>query len=136
MKPVLQKEKTGCAIASTAALSGLSYSQAKKIANQIGIFAEDRKLWSETTNIRKLLAQLKFKTAKTEQPFETWERLPNRALLAIKWHMENGVAFWHWVVFIRDDEASYVLDSGMGLKNNKRTDFGRIRPKWFIEVMC
>ena len=64
MKPVLQKEKTGCAIASAAALSGLSYSQAKRIANQIGIFAEDKKLWSETTYIIKLLTQLKIKTAK------------------------------------------------------------------------
>jgi hypothetical protein len=134
VKPVIQKEKTDCAIASVAALSGLSYTQAKKIANQMGVFVEDKKLWSETTYIRKILARLEIKTAKTEQPFETWEQLPDRALLAIKWHLENGGAFWHWVVFIRDGEESFVLDSKAGLKNNKRTDFGRIQPKWSIEV--
>lgn len=40
MKPVVQEEKTGCAIASAAAIAGISYQEAKKIANELGIYGE------------------------------------------------------------------------------------------------
>ncbi len=33
MKPVIQRERTGCGIASVAALSGVSYGAAKCVAN-------------------------------------------------------------------------------------------------------
>ena len=60
--------------------------------------------------------------------------MPDCALLAIKWHREKGKPFWHWVVFVRDGEDEYVLDSKKALKSNVRTDFGRMNPKWYIEV--
>ncbi len=44
MKPVIQEELTGCGIASVAALAGITYQQAKSIANRLGIFAEDQQL--------------------------------------------------------------------------------------------
>ena len=52
MKPVVQEEPTGCAIASAAAIAGITYQEAKRIANDIGIYAEDFSLWSETNHIR------------------------------------------------------------------------------------
>jgi len=36
MAPVVQEEKTGCAIASLTAIAGISYKAAKKIANCAG----------------------------------------------------------------------------------------------------
>ncbi|MCW8825510.1 MAG: hypothetical protein OQK78_03700 [Gammaproteobacteria bacterium] len=134
MKPVIQQEQTGCAIASSAAIAGITYPAAKKIANNLGIYADDSKLWSETDYIRKLLAQLGVETAKREKPFTGWDELPDCALLSTKWHLEKGRAYWHWVVFVRDDEHQYVLDSKKSLRSNVRTDFGRIKPKWYIEV--
>ena len=62
------------------------------------------------------------------------EALPNRALLAIKWHREGRRAFWHWVVFIRESGGAAVLDSKKMLKHHVRKDFWRMKPKWFIEV--
>jgi hypothetical protein len=38
MKPVLQLERTGCGIASVAALAGVPYRQAQRTANRLGIF--------------------------------------------------------------------------------------------------
>ena len=73
-------------------------------------------------------------TSGKEQEFHSWGRLPDLALLATKWHLEKGAPFWHWVVFVRERERSYVLDPKKALKTNQRTDFGRIKPKWFIEV--
>ena len=134
LKPVIQQEATGCGIACAAALAGISYTKAITLANSLGIFAEDCMLWSDTTAVRKLLSHLKIDVAKSEKVFRAWENLPECALLAIKWHKENGIPFWHWVVFVRQGGQAYVLDSKKSLKKNIRTDFGRIQPKWFIEV--
>ncbi len=135
MKPVIQEEKTGCAIAAAAALAGISYRLARKVANGMGIFAEDPALWSDTRPIRRLLNRLGISTHPGETPFTGWDTLPDRTLLAIKWHLENGKPHWHWVVFVRKDtHNSYVLDSKKGLTSNVRTDFGRMKPKWYIEI--
>ena len=134
MKPVIQEEPTGCAIASVALLAGISYEKAKTVANSLDIYADDTALWSETDYIRKLLLHFEIKTDKKETPFSDWSHLPNYALLSIKWHTEKGKPFWHWVVFVRENNEQFVYDSSTRLKTNIRKDFGRIKPKWFIGV--
>jgi hypothetical protein len=134
MKPVIQLERTGCGIASVAALAGVSYSRAKSAADSLGIFADDRKLWSETDYVRKLLRQFGLRAGSTETPFHSWDALPDIALLSIKWHREKGRPFWHWVVFARENGRSRVLDPKKGLRRQIRTDFGRMKPKWFIPI--
>jgi hypothetical protein len=134
VKPVIQLQPTGCAIASVAAIAGLTYPKVKSIASSIGIFAEDRKLWSETSHVRSLLNHLGIKTGVGEKPFRSWEVLPNLALLSIKWRLEKDRPFWHWVVFVRENGIPYVLDSKRNLITQHRTDFGRIKPKWYIPV--
>jgi hypothetical protein len=134
MKPVIQLEKTGCAIASVAAVAGVTYQEAKRAANALGIFADDHRLWSETFYVRRLLKHFKISVSAKQMPFKSWESLPNVALLAIKWHIENHKAFWHWAVFVRESGRFYVLDSKKGLRDHVRTDFGRMKPKWFIRL--
>jgi hypothetical protein len=134
MKPVVQLERTGCGIASVAAIAGLSYPKAKAIANSLGIFAQDKSLWSKTSHVRKLLGHLDIKTGPREVPFRSWAALPDLALLSIKWHLEKGRPHWHWVVFVRESGRSYVLDSKKGLRSHCRTDFGRMKPKWYIPI--
>ena len=134
MKSIIQEEAIGCAIASTAVLAGVSYKKAKKIANALGVFAEDTALWSETDYIRKLLLHFEIGTDKKETPFTDWSNVPDYALLSIKWHLEKEKPFWHWVVFVRENDEQFVFDSSTRLKTNIRKDFGRIKPKWFIGV--
>ena len=134
-KPVVQLERTGCGIASVAAIVELPYPKAKSIANSLGIFAHDATLWSETSHVRKLLRHFGVRTASSKVPFHSWETLPDLALLSIKWHREKGRPFWHWVVFVRENRRSYVLDSKKSLRSNFRTDFGRMQPKWYIPVI-
>ena len=134
MNPVIQEELTGCAIASTAVLVGISYKEVKKVANDLGIFAEDKALWSETHYIRQLLSRFSIKTDKAETSFSRWDQLPDRALLAINWHLEEGKPYWHWVVFVREGNEQYVLDSSPRLENNVRKDFDEIDVKWYIAV--
>ena len=134
MKPVVQLERTGCGIASIAALVGVSYAQAKRVANRLGIFADDPRLWSETDYVLRLLQEYGFRSARTEVPFTSWEALPALALLAIKWHEERGRACWHWVVFWCGPRGPVVLDSKRALRRHVRTDFGRMKPKWYIPV--
>lgn len=134
MKPVVQLERTGCGIASVAALAGVSYVQAKRVANRLGIFADDPALWSETDHVRRLLREYGFRLARTAAPFTSWEILPDLALLAVKWHEDRGRAFWHWVVFWRGPRGPAVLDSNRALRRHVRTDFGRMKPKWFLSI--
>jgi len=134
MKSIIQEEPTGCAIASTALLAGVSYKKAKEVANNLGIYADDTALWSETGYIRKLLLQFKIGTDKKETAFTDWDSLPDCALLSIKWHLEKDKPYWHWVVFVREKNEQFVYDSSTRLKTNIRKDFGRIKPKWFIGV--
>nr|WP_298415691.1 hypothetical protein [uncultured Halomonas sp.] len=54
--------------------------------------------------------------------------------MAIKWRMERSKPFWHWVVFAREGGQEMVFDSKKALQSNVRRDFGRIKPKWYIEV--
>jgi len=134
MDAVTQQDATGCAIACVAAISGNTYPQIKAIANDHGISVQDPTLWSDTYHIRHLLNLLGVKVARSETPFAGWDDLPDCALLAIKWHLEKSIPFWHWVVFVREEEREYVLDSSRDMKNNVRTDFGRMHPKWFMAV--
>ncbi len=134
MKPVVQLERTGCCIASVAVLADVSYREMQRVASQLGIFADDSKLWSETGYVRRLLAEYGIRSARTEMPFTSWDALPDRALLAVKWHKERGHPFWHWVVFWRGPDGPVVFDSKRTLRRHVRTDFGRIKPKWFISV--
>lgn len=131
---VIQEEETGCVLASVAILIGRSYQDVKKLANSLGIYAEDRSLWSDTAYVRRLLEYYGINASASETPFKSWESLPNRALLAIKYHEENGQFFWHRTVFERDEKGSVVLDPANYLENNYRRDFSDIKPKWFIEI--
>lgn len=135
LNPVIQEEPTGCGIASVANILGKSYFEMKNIANGMGIYAEDKSLWSDTRYVRRLLADADVTTSENEVPFTSWEDLPDIALLSIKFHQEDGRNFWHWVVFKREEGKPYVLDSASYLPSNVRLDFEAMQPKWFIEVM-
>lgn len=134
LKPVIQEEISGCGIASAANILGKPYSEMKAIANAMGIHAEDESLWSDTQYVRRMLSSAGVKPSDGEVPFESWDALPDLALLAIKFHQEDGKNFWHWVVFKRVDGKPFVLDSASYLNSNIREDFNAMQPKWFIEV--
>ena len=131
---VVQEEVSGCGIAASANILGKTYAEMKATANAMGIHAEDESLWSDTQYVRRLLTTGGAMVAAGETPFESWESLPDLALLAIKHHQENGRDFWHWVVFERSAGQVRVLDSASYLPSNIRTDFAAMQPKWFIEV--
>jgi ABC-type bacteriocin/lantibiotic exporter with double-glycine peptidase domain len=110
MKTIIQKEPSGCGFACVAMLAGTSYDEMQKKANSLGIFSEDKKLWSETGYVRLLLKEFKINASTTESPFVIWDKLPELALLAIKYRIENGQPFWHWTVFERKGNVQVVHD--------------------------
>jgi len=134
LKPVIQLDSTGCGIASVEAIAGVSYSEAKSVAESLGISVSDPTVWSETHHVRNLVRHLALKAESPETPFQSREGLPELALLSIKWRREKGRPFWHWAVFVRENGHSCVLDSNKSLRHHARTDFGRMRPKWYIGV--
>jgi len=134
MTVIIQEETTGCGIASVANIVGQSYAEVKAKANAMGIFADDNTLYSDTQYVRNLLREYNVQVSSNETPFKSWETLPDVALLSIKYHEENGLFFWHWVVFKRVQGRPVILDSAAYLEKNKRLDFQNMKPKWFIEV--
>jgi ABC-type bacteriocin/lantibiotic exporter with double-glycine peptidase domain len=134
MTVVVQEDLTGCGIASVAAITNQRYKAVKETAEQLGISIHDSKLWTDTRHVRKLLGHFGVIAGRKEEPFRSWQHLPRRALLAVKWHREKTGPAWHWVVFVREERGSFVLDSKRGLRTNRRVDFGRIKPKWFIRL--
>jgi hypothetical protein len=134
LKPVAQEERTGCGIAAAAAIAGVSYARARAVAASLGIFARDERLWSDTGHVRRLLSQFGLRVAPSTKPFRSWDALPDLALLGVKWHREGARAFWHWVVFVREHDDAYVLDSNQALTTHVRRDFGRMNPKWSLAV--
>jgi ABC-type bacteriocin/lantibiotic exporter with double-glycine peptidase domain len=135
MKIVLQDEPSGCGIACVAMLAGRSYEEVKRLANGMGIFAEDERLYSDTVYVRRLLAAYGVQLLDGETPFTSWEALPDRALLAIKYRIESSRPFWHWVVFTRASGVPIVLDPARYLRENRRADFDQMQPIWYIEVI-
>jgi hypothetical protein len=134
MTVIIQEETTGCGIASVANIVELPYAVVKDKANSMGIYADDNMLYSDTEYVRNLLKEYGIQISKNEIPFNSWEALPDMALLSIKHHEENGRPFWHWVVFKRERGIPTILDSAAYLEGNERTDFQDMEPKWFIEV--
>ena len=134
IEPVIQEEVSGCGISCVATLAQKTYKEVKTIANENGIFAEDERLWSETNYVRTLLKKFNIKAETCETKFSSWEELPNLALLSIKYRIENGRPFWHWVVFKRENGQNIVIDPAAYLEENKRTDFENMNPEWFIKI--
>src|SRR5690554_7598820 len=108
LESVVQEETTGCGIASVANILGHSYPEMKAIANAMGIYASDKSLWSDTQYVRRMLLNAGVETSRDEVPFDSWETLPDLALLSIKYHQEEGKDFWHWV---RSEEHTSELQS-------------------------
>lgn len=134
MQVIIQQETTGCGIASVANIVQRPYAEVKAVANRLGIYAADSQLYSDTQYVRRLLAEYQMDTDSTETPFTTWQQLPDTALLAIKWHLEQGQPFWHWCVFRRINGQAMVLDSAAYLTENCITDLSQLTPKWSIAV--
>lgn len=134
MSVIIQEEETGCGFAAVANIIGCPYVEVKAKANALGVFAEHEALYSGTQHVRRLLKEYGVLCSSIETPFTSWETLPDMALLSIKYHEENSCFFWHWVVFKRQKGVSVVLDSAAYLKENERTDFNQMKPKWFIEI--
>jgi ABC-type bacteriocin/lantibiotic exporter with double-glycine peptidase domain len=134
MKIIVQEDSTGCGIACAAMLAGKSYMAAKKRAKSLGIFVEDENLYSDTLHLKQLLKSYNITIGKKKIPFKDWELLPLVAILAIKYKENQSPPTWHWVVYQNLDKGPVVLDPKRELKSNLRTDFGRMKPKWYIKV--
>lgn len=132
--PVVQEDITGCSIACISWMCGRSYIDIKNIAADLGINIEDPSLWSSTDPIRSILKEVSLNANSEEVEFKGWVNLPAYSLLAVKHHLEKGNPHWHWVVCVSNNKDRFVMDPKKSLKTNIRTDFGRMKPKWYIEI--
>lgn len=103
-------------LASAAMLANLPFAEVAEIAKKMGIHAGDKRLYTSTEPMRRLLTQLGVDAAVSVSGFRTWRELPDRCLLTTKWHIGSGLPHWRWVVFLRDGSESVVLNPTARLK--------------------
>jgi ABC-type bacteriocin/lantibiotic exporter with double-glycine peptidase domain len=132
MKRIIQEDKTGCGLACIAMIAkNVTYSSVKKRAvNKYG-FDPNGVLYTQTNHLRELLEEYGVVIGKRKVPFKDWKRLPKLSILGIN-HKENTNT-WHWVIYRRTKEGAFVLDPKEIIKAEKRVDFGRMNPKWYIK---
>lgn len=126
LRRIIQQDRNGCGLACVAMLAGISYRQACAIAEQRGWYADIRKNGMPTHRLRKLLRDSGVRTNPAVRT-SRWERFSDLAIVCT-----NS----HWAVFQRNKAGvERVFDSNASLKNGIRTDFSRIRPVFYIEVI-
>ena len=133
---VIQEDETGCGIACVAMLSKRPYAQVKSLANELNIDVSNTELYTDTAYVRQLLEVHKVKADATEQPFESWDTLPEKCLLALRISEEENAEGWHWTVFERVFGLKKVYDPAPYINALFRTDFDNMHPLWFIEIQA
>ncbi len=130
---VVQEDATGCGIACAAMLAGKTYHAAKKRAKDLGLFPDDRTLYSDIYQLRPLLECYNIRIGK-KVPFRSWKDVPSPSILAVNYRADATFHSWHWAVFHRGESGPVVLDPDRKRRSNVRTDLGNVKPKWYIRV--
>jgi ABC-type bacteriocin/lantibiotic exporter with double-glycine peptidase domain len=132
MKRIKQDHPSGCGLACVAMIAGRKYSEIREHAREILDFNNNHDLYTDASHLRKLLSKFKIHTSLKKIPFATWEKLPEKAILGINHNIT--VNKWHWVVYTKDHLGAYVLDPKITIKSERRTDFNKMKPKWYITI--
>ena len=131
MKRIIQKDSSGCGLACIAMIAGISYRQVRKWSTKIGC-SKDGHFDTDASDLRELASCSKIALASRKRQFRSWDKIPHKSIVAIN-YMEKTDS-WHWVVFARDGDRKYVLDPKPSIKSDQRTDFWRMKGKWFLPV--
>lgn len=132
MKRIKQEHYSGCGLACVAMIVGKKYSTIRKTAHDLLNMADDHDLYTNSTHLIQLLSHFEIETSQKKIPFTSWEKLPEKAIVAINHNKESDI--WHWVVFQKNQHGTWVLDPKPTIKSDRRTDFNRMKPKWYIAV--
>ncbi len=130
-----QKAMFGCGCAKVKTIAGTGTAEIRTLANSLGIFSDDTKLFLDTAYVRRLLSHYGYATADNETPFQSWALLPDTALLATQHPVKQGRSFLHWMIFCRNRKKPEFTGSAAMLKHNLHTDFDEIKPKWYITLL-
>ncbi len=131
IKRIIQEDSTGCGIACAAMVASVSYIEAKRTAIKYGIVKEKPPYYTTAGELSALLSKFGNDFARGRK-LRKWESLDKLSIVGINYKPTYDT--WHWVVYVPDSEAGFVLDPRKGVKTYKRTDFSRMRPRSYIPV--
>lgn len=113
-------------------ISGRSYADVKRCAIQLDIVSSSGPFYTEPKDLRKLLDKYNIVSLPGKM-VRKWESLPSIAIVAINYQQKSNT--WHWVVFSRHlSDVGFVLDPRKAVISARRTDFGRMLLRSYIEV--
>ena len=128
----MQRDKEGCGFACVAVVTGKSYKDIKEQADELNVVNIDDTLCTDAQDLIKLLS-INGVMALDGRKAKYWENLPDLSIAGINYRKSENK--WHWVVFIRTETDSYVLDPWHKIKTKKRRDFGRMRLRSAIPIV-
>lgn len=132
MKRIVQNDPTGCGIACVAMLSEKSYQKVKSELLESSKFSKKRTFYTDDNDLRKLSSKFGISLGRLRQ-FRTWSEIPDKSIVAINYKKNDEDPEWHWVVFRRINNEEFVFDPKKAIKKVKRTDFGRMKAKWYLK---
>jgi len=135
MKRILQEDGTGCGIACIAMITGRSYQQIKDELIKMPGYSAKGPFYTDASELRALAKSQGVSLIKRKRKFKEWKLVPNGSILAIRFKEKNSEQEWHWVVFNRINGREFVIDPKKSIKTDQRTDFGRIKAKWYLPII-
>ena len=131
IRRVVQVDSTGCGIACVAMITGKFYKDIKQVGLENDIFSTKKALYTDTADIVKMLKILGIPTEKGRK-VSNWDTIKSISIVGINYRESSDT--WHWEVYIPNEEEGYVLDPNKKIKNDKRTDFSRMKLRSYIPV--
>ena len=132
LKRIIQEDSSGCGLACIAMLAKTSYKNVKKIALKKLEFSPSGPFYTDTNDLRKLAKHFGIELGQKRVPVKCLDRLPKLAILAINYQKRKNT--WHWVLYVKEENDKFVYDPKKTIKTEKRRDFGRMKPRWYVLV--
>jgi len=116
-------------------ISGNKYIDVKKKLLSFSGFTEDGDFYTNASELRALSSEFNVTLGKRMSKFTSWSNIPDKAIVAINYREGEDGASWHWVVFCRNKNNEFFIDPKKAIKTHKRTDFGRVKVKWYLPII-
>ena len=117
-------------------IAGRGYPEIKNLALKMG-YGKEGTFHTDASDLRKLASCAGVTFAARKQRFTCWENIRHTSVVAINYKKGEENQYWHWVVFMRENSHSYVLDPNPSVKTERSIDFGRMgrNAKWYLPVV-
>ncbi|BBD08494.1 cysteine peptidase family C39 domain-containing protein [Desulfovibrio ferrophilus] len=136
IRRIIQSDVNGCGLACVAMVTNHTYAEVRKKAFEKLTGLAKNGYLTTSRDVKSLLNIFGFEGSRLIRfSFKNISKIPDLCLFKINRHFDaEGVEYWHWVVFVRDDREMYILDPKKSIRTNKRKDWGRMNVVSYMSI--